>query len=119
MADYPCDETMRAVYEEVLRARTLYPDNKHLTVALMEEVGELAQVQLDDDGRDRAIEEAKQVACLAIRIMEEGDADFAFQGPDSVCPMCCAADIIQSQAFCVSCGANLTVDRYPDDDIPF
>jgi len=46
----------------------------------MEEVGELAQALLDDHGIARVREEAKQVACVAIRIMEECDSSFEISG---------------------------------------
>ena len=41
-------------------------------VALTEEVGELAKALLDES-RERIRAEAIQVACVAIRIIEEGD----------------------------------------------
>ena len=71
--DAPKQVTMMDVYTEVRAARAKFPANRNLTVALAEEVGELAQAQLQGDF-EKAYKEAKQVAAVAIRIMEEGDA---------------------------------------------
>jgi hypothetical protein len=69
-------ETVSHVCLEVKRAREKFPSNRHLLAALTEEVGELAEALLDNQGKDREYAEAMQVACVAIRIMEEGDSDF-------------------------------------------
>lgn len=69
--------TMSAVGAEVLKARLKFPGNRHLLAALTEEVGELAQAMLQGKPRDEIEKEAIQVACVAIRIIEEGDASFA------------------------------------------
>lgn len=69
--------TLFDVEEEVIRARTKFPGNRFLLAALMEEVGELAQAILQNQGVGRVRHEATQVACVAIRIFEEGDASFA------------------------------------------
>lgn len=67
--------TLADIENELFRARTKFPETSHLMVALMEEVGELAHDILE--GRwENAREEAAQVAAVAIRIIEEGDADF-------------------------------------------
>jgi hypothetical protein len=68
--------TLRDVAEEVRRARTMYPRNDHMLAALMEEVGELAQAYLQGKAWSEIRGEAIQVACIAIRITEESDADF-------------------------------------------
>lgn len=68
-------ETLELIAAEVVRARTKFPGNKHLTVALMEEVGELAQAILQDKPK-QILKEAVQVAAVAVRIIEEGDAAF-------------------------------------------
>lgn len=62
--------------EEVKRARAKFPNNRHLLAALTEELGELAQAFLQKQGRDRIRAEALQVACVAMRIFEEGDGAF-------------------------------------------
>ena len=62
--------------EEVKRARTKFPSNRHLLAALTEELGELAQAFLQKQGQDRIRAEALQVACVAMRIYEEGDGAF-------------------------------------------
>jgi hypothetical protein len=64
------------VSTEIIRARKKHPGNAHLLAALTEEVGELAQAFLDNQGHQRIYDEAKQCACVAMRIMEEGDGDF-------------------------------------------
>ena len=61
---------------EVDRARGRFPSNRHMLAALIEEVGELAQALLQEKEDWR--EEALHCACVAVRIMTEGDADFAF-----------------------------------------
>ena len=62
--------------EEVLRAREKFPSNRFLLAALTEEVGELAKAYLQREGRDAIRKEALAVACVAMRIYEEGDAIF-------------------------------------------
>ena len=57
-------------------ARAKHRGNKHLMVALTEEVGELARALLDGESPERVADEALDVACVALRILEEGDADF-------------------------------------------
>ena len=69
-------KTIADVCEEVGRARKKFPSNQHLLAALGEEYGELCEAFLENQGKDRVYSEAKQVACVAIRIMEEGDSDF-------------------------------------------
>ena len=61
--------------DEIERARAKFPGNDHLTAALTEEVGETAQAYLQGRYAD-ARAEAIQVACVAWRIVEEGDAEF-------------------------------------------
>lgn len=61
---------------EVQRARAKFPGNRLLLAALTEEVGELARAYLQREGRERVRREALQVACVAMRIFEEGDATF-------------------------------------------
>lgn len=73
---HPGTGTLRKIRAELIRARTKFPGNEKLTVALMEEVGELAQALLQDKPREEIVKEAVQVACVAVRIAEEGDADF-------------------------------------------
>lgn len=58
---------------ELANARTKFPKATNLTVALLEEAGELAQAQLQGLSKDKIIKEAVQVAVIAIRIAEEGD----------------------------------------------
>lgn len=73
----PLPDTLDALTREVHRARAKFPGNRHLHVALSEEVGELAQALLQGKPQAEVVKEALQVACVAIRIIEEGDASFA------------------------------------------
>lgn len=57
---------------ELRRAREKFPKNDRLFLALTEEVGELAKATLE--GGDIQ-EEALHVACVAVRILEEGYAE--------------------------------------------
>ena len=99
-AGYDTDRTILALRAELERAREKFPQNDHLFAALGEEVGELARELLEGGPRGRIREEAIQVACVAIRIAEEGDGDFpdsepcAFPGctegaPEAVHDRCC------------------------------
>lgn len=72
-AGSPKVSTLGDIAEEVLRARGKFPGNRFLLVALVEEVGELAESIFNGDA-DHIAKEATQVACVAIRIREEGDA---------------------------------------------
>lgn len=69
-------ELLDALDEEVGRARAKFPANVHLLPALMEEVGELSSALLECEGVARVRAEALQVACVALRIAEEGCAEF-------------------------------------------
>lgn len=62
---------------EVLAGREKFPRNRLMLAGLTEEVGELAKALLQRQGRDRIQREALQVAAVAMRIFEEGDATFA------------------------------------------
>lgn len=64
------------VGREVLRAREKHPGNKHLFAALGEEVGEVAKELLEAGTKERLWAECMQVACVALRLALEGDADF-------------------------------------------
>lgn len=68
--------TLQAISAECVKARTKFPKNRLLLAALMEEVGELAAAMLQGKSKDEIEKEAIQVACIAVRIIEEGDATF-------------------------------------------
>lgn len=68
--------TLEAISVEVVRARTKFPSNAKMLAALVEEVGELAQALLQRKSLSDIRKEATQVACVAVRIIEEGDSDF-------------------------------------------
>ena len=72
----PSDLTLTAISAEVLRARLKHPGNVHLLAALVEEVGELSRALLEGKSWDDIEIEAIQVACVAVRIIEEGEGDF-------------------------------------------
>ena len=69
-------KSLSDVSKEVVRAREKFPTNEHMLAALMEEVGELSNALLEQNPWEEIYGEAKQVAAVAIRIMEEGDSDF-------------------------------------------
>jgi hypothetical protein len=71
-------ESVQALANEMIRARLKFPKNTHLQVALAEEVGELAKAHLEGSASEAIQLEALQVACVAMRIYEEGDRDFEF-----------------------------------------
>jgi hypothetical protein len=68
----PTLATLTAIGDEVDRARRKFPGRRFLLAALLEEVGELAEAIIGGH-RDLIRREAHQVACVAIRIAEEGD----------------------------------------------
>ena len=76
------DNTILALRAELERARAKFPKNDHLFAALGEEVGELARELLEGGTRERIRAEAIQVACVAVRIADEGDGDFPASAPD-------------------------------------
>lgn len=61
-----------AIQCELRRAREKFPSADGSLAALTEEVGELAKAVLDES-RDRIVEEAIQVAVMAIRVAIDGD----------------------------------------------
>lgn len=76
---YPRNFSRDTAYEldaEIGSARAKFPANRHMLAALTEEVGELAESLIDGQGREREQAEAVQVACVAVRLYEEGDGDF-------------------------------------------
>lgn len=75
-------DTLGCLNKELYYARKNFPSNQHLMVALVEEVGELAQA-LIDNSRGKTSEyhvfaEAIQVATMAVRLAEEGSAEFPY-----------------------------------------
>jgi NTP pyrophosphatase (non-canonical NTP hydrolase) len=81
MADAQLETALDELRLEIQRSRAKHPGRAHKLAALTEEVGELAQVYLQGQGRARVRAEAIQVACVAIRIAIEGDSEFE---PDEV-----------------------------------
>lgn len=71
------DGSLVALQAEVLAGRDKFPRNRLMLAGLTEEVGELAKALLQRQGRDQIQREALQVAAVAMRIYEEGDATFA------------------------------------------
>lgn len=75
------ERTMLEIDAELERARTKFPMPNPTFVALVEEVGELAQALLkcrpgSPEHSKRVYEEAIQCATMAIRVLEEGDKDY-------------------------------------------
>ena len=56
---------------EVSTARALHPGNEMLLEALTEEIGEVAKALIESDLRPTLALECLQVACVAVRIIEE------------------------------------------------
>ena len=73
-----------ALRAELVSARAKFPGNRHNLAALTEEVGELNQAMIEyhrgnpDVSADDIFKEAIQVACVALRVATEGDADFKY-----------------------------------------
>ena len=70
------------ISKEINSARKQFPGNEDMMVALVEEVGELAQALIDHKrGKQSSSDvyaEAIQVAAMAIRIAQEGDSGFPY-----------------------------------------
>lgn len=76
------DEFWIEASKELHRAKAKFPKNANNCVALMEEVGELAQALLQmREGKitdwNKVVDEAIQVAAMAARIAVEGDSNLA------------------------------------------
>ena len=75
---------LKNVKSELERARRNYPSNEKLLAAFNEEAGELTKAFLDHHYEKttdkKLVEEAIQVICVAVRLIEEGDSDFNFKG---------------------------------------
>lgn len=67
-------ELAQEINAELDRSRAKFPGNQNMTVALMEEVGELARAQLESLPISAVRAEAIQVIAAALRILFEGDA---------------------------------------------
>jgi hypothetical protein len=74
------EELLRRISAEADRARVKYPTNDFMTTALGEEVGEFCQAFIDHEFGNKTkgdiIMEGIQVGALAVRLMEEGSAEF-------------------------------------------
>jgi hypothetical protein len=69
-------ESVQDLANEMIGARLKFPGNAHMFHALSEQIGELANAYLEGKSLEEIRKEALQVACVAMRIYEEGDADF-------------------------------------------
>lgn len=63
---------VQEILAELRRAREKFPGDNVTTLALVEEVGELAKATFEES-RDRVREEAVQVAAMAMRVVLDGD----------------------------------------------
>ena len=66
-------ELAQKINQELMRARQKFPGNENLTVALIEEVGELAAAQLQSKSYAEIEAEAIQVIAVCLRIVFERD----------------------------------------------
>jgi len=67
--------TVQLLKGEIERGRSKFPKNDLMLPALLEEIGELAEA-VKNENKEEAAKEALQVACIAVRIAEEGDTTF-------------------------------------------
>jgi hypothetical protein len=72
IVDKSVSQFLALIRREVFRARMLFPSNQGVSLALVEEVGEVAKAYLDES-RDRIIEEAVQACAMVVRLALEGD----------------------------------------------
>lgn len=72
----PVKDTFDEIAAELNRARAKFPTNEHKFAALVEEVGELSQALLQGKPDADIRAEAIQVACMAIRVADEGCSTF-------------------------------------------
>ncbi|WP_267399041.1 Lar family restriction alleviation protein [Pseudomonas sp. GM_Psu_2] len=66
------DQFFEQVKAELRRARAKFPGDRIMTLALAEEFGELCKAVLDESA-EAVREEAVQVACMAARVVLDGD----------------------------------------------
>ena len=83
------ERLMGEILAELRRARTKFPGDNVTTLALVEEVGELAKATFEES-RARVREEAVQVAVMAMRVILDGDQTLdtwrAGKGLDELAP---------------------------------
>lgn len=76
------EDFLFCVEKEFIGATNKFPNNENQTVALMEEVGELANALLEHGygkGDQQSVyNEAVQVAAMAMRIAVQGDRNFRY-----------------------------------------
>lgn len=74
ISDQNAQEALAAdILAELQRARTKFPGENVTMLALMEEVGELAKATFEESAL-HVREGAIQVACMAMRVVLDGDA---------------------------------------------
>lgn len=66
-------DLVREIVSELARARVKFPGDNVTTLALVEEVGELAQATFEKSRAD-VRKEAVQTAVMAMRVVLDGDA---------------------------------------------
>ncbi len=79
------DTFVRAVIQECIRARKMYPGNVKQMTVFFEEAGEVAKAFIDHDtGNETAMgvyAECVQAAAMAAWLAVEGSAEFSYQKP--------------------------------------
>lgn len=80
------DDRIQYLIDAELRyAQSKFPNNKFMLAALVEEVGELSQALIGYERGDKTslqvLEEAIQVAVMAIRVAMEGSEEFSYKNP--------------------------------------
>ena len=81
------DIFLAQVRKEVLRARTLFPNNQYMLHAMQEEAGEVTKAMLEHEFGDpdvpasAVVKETVQTAAMAARVCIEGDMDMGYIPP--------------------------------------
>jgi len=81
----PDDRFLQHVKNELVKARSKFPDNKHQLTAFNEEAGELNKAMLEheygEETAENTYKEAVQSAAMAVRVAVEGDSTFSYSCP--------------------------------------
>ena len=94
--EYLKDDDIKVLVSDILKelqfARTKFPNSRLTTIALTEEVGELAKAVMDEPA-ENVRNEAVQVAVMAMRVVLDGDPSVdqvrIDHGLDPIGPVAC------------------------------